>query len=69
MKWDLPNGSVQWSADRKYCIVQANERDWIAYAMRPTTGDELAVKPTDTAARQVCEDHAVIHASLTRKQA
>ena len=57
MKWDKPNGSVQWSTCRKFCIVQANSMDWIAYEMGLTTGKELAVRPTDEAARTACEDY------------
>lgn len=58
MKWLLPTtGGVQHSADKRYCIVKANERDWVAYELAPTTGTELAVKRTDAEARAACEAH------------
>lgn len=56
MKWLPAVGSTQGTACGKYVIVQANERDWVAYELAPTTGKELAVKPTDGEARQACED-------------
>lgn len=66
MKWDPPNGSVQYSADRKFCIVHANSKDWIAYEMEVTTAKELDVKPTDEEARTVCEDFAREMTALRR---
>lgn len=55
MKWAEPNGSVQFSADKKYSVVKANSRDWIAYEMGYTTAKELGVKPNDVEARECCE--------------
>jgi len=57
VKWNRPTGSVQQTADDRFCIVQATEHNWVAYELGPTTGVELGVKPTDEQARQVCEDH------------
>jgi hypothetical protein len=58
MKWDKPNGSVQHTADKHYCVVQATENNWIAYELTPYgTGAELGVKPTDFQARACCESH------------
>jgi hypothetical protein len=57
MKWEKPNHPTQYTTDRRYCIVQATEGNWIAYKMGPTTGEELGVKPTDIQARQLCEAH------------
>ena len=58
MKWLPPQGSTQGTADERYVIVQANSKDWIAYALTPfATSDELAVKPSAAEAREVCEDH------------
>ena len=58
MKWLPLQGSTQGTADERYVIVQANSKDWIAYAVTPfATGDELGVKPTPAEAREVCEDH------------
>ena len=60
MKWDQLNGSVQWSVDRKYCIVRAAETGpiWIAYRMGPTTGEQIGMTNSDELARTLCEDHA-----------
>lgn len=55
MKWDKPSHPTQHSSDRRYCVVQATEGNWIAYRMGPTTGEELGIKPTDIQARQLCE--------------
>lgn len=58
MKWDKPNGSTQWSTDKRYFIVQANSQQWIAYIKTsPATGDQLGEKATDAEAREVCEEH------------
>lgn len=57
MKWDKPNYPTQHTTDRRYCIVQATEENWIAYRLGLTTGEELGVKSTDEEARQVCECH------------
>lgn len=57
MKWDPPDGSVQFSADKRYSVVRANSKDFIAYRMNSTTAEELGVKSTDAEARHCCEDH------------
>ena len=59
MKWEKPNGSVQYTEDRKFCIVRAAETGpiWIAYAMGPTTGEQLGTTNSDELARTLCEDH------------
>jgi hypothetical protein len=56
MKWDEPNGAVQFSADKKFSVVKANSQHWVAYEMAYTTAKELGVKLTDSEARQCCED-------------
>ena len=57
MKWLPPNGSSQHSENKRYCVVEANSKQWVAYELAPTTGQELAVKPTAAEAKQACEDH------------
>lgn len=57
MKWAKPDGSVQYTEDRKFCVVKANSMDWIAYEIGPTTGNELGVRPSEEAARTCCEDY------------
>ncbi len=57
MKWLSPNGAVQHSADHRYAVVQATEGNWIAYALGPTTGQELGLAGTDGKAREICEGH------------
>lgn len=58
MNWLPPNGSTQGTKCGRYVIVQANNQDWIAYALTPYgTGDDLGKKASDAEARTVCEDH------------
>lgn len=59
MKWDKPNGGVQFTVDKRYSIVRAAETGpiWIAYAMGPTTGEQIATTNSDELAREICEDH------------
>lgn len=58
MKWNKPAGCTQGTTCGNYVIVQANSKDWIAYALSPyNVGAELGVKSTDAEARQLCEDH------------
>jgi hypothetical protein len=57
VKWLPPNLPVQYSADRKYCIVRATETHWIAYELTPTTGIDLGNRATDERARRLCEEH------------
>lgn len=68
MKWDKPDGSMQWSTDKRYSIVRAAETGpiWIAYRMGPTTGEEIATTNSDELARTMCEDHE--RALLTARQ-
>jgi hypothetical protein len=58
MKWEKPNGGVQWSADKCYSIVRATETGpiWIAYRMTPTTGEQIGTTNSDDLARDLCED-------------
>ncbi len=58
MKWDKPDGGVQYSSDRRYSIVRAVETGpiWIAYAMGPTTAAQLGTTNSEELARQMCED-------------
>jgi hypothetical protein len=56
VKWAEPNGTVQFSADKRFSVVKANSQHWIAYEMAYTTAQELGVRSTDTQARQCCED-------------
>lgn len=57
MKWDKPNGSVQWSADRRYQVQQATSGYWIAYSMSAfgTGAAKLGEHNSDEAARECCE--------------
>lgn len=58
MKWLTPAGSTQHTADGRYCIVQANSQDWVAYELTPFgSAKDLATRPTDEEARTVCEDY------------
>lgn len=59
MKWDKLDGSVQFSTDKRFSIVRAAETGpiWIAYAMGPTTGEQLGTTNSDELARTLCEDH------------
>lgn len=57
MKWLPPNLPVQYSADKRYCIVRATENNWIAYELGPTTGIDLGTRNTVERARELCEDH------------
>lgn len=67
MKWLNPNGATQHTADKRYCVVQATEGNWIAYELGQTTGEELGVKPTDAEARQVCEEHEELLITMRRR--
>lgn len=56
MKWQEREGTVQRTTDGRYCVVQANSKDWIAYCTGSlTVGKELGVRDTDLKARAVCE--------------
>lgn len=57
MKWLPPNPPVQFSSDKRYCIVRATQENWIAYEMGPTAGIQLGVRVTDDRARELCEEH------------
>lgn len=56
MKWDKPTGAVQYSANRAYCVVQANSQDWVAYQMGITTAEDLGTRDSDERARALCEE-------------
>jgi len=58
MKWDKPNGAVQHTADKRYCVVQATEENWIGYELTPFgTSRDLGTESSDERARQLCESH------------
>lgn len=67
MKWNKPDGGVQLSADGRYSIVRAVETGpvWIAYALGPTVGRQIATTNSDELARQFCDDD---EASLIRER-
>jgi hypothetical protein len=68
MKWDKPNGSVQWSADKRYLIVQANSQHWVAYEATPfVTATDLGTKGTDAEARGLCEEHEATLVALRKR--
>lgn len=69
MKWLPPNGATQGTADGRYVVVKANERDWIAYDITLTTAaKELGVRDSDLRARAVCEaEEARLMASFRRR--
>lgn len=55
MKWRPPAGATQHSADGRYCVVEANSKDWIAYEMHSTTATELGLRDSALKARACCE--------------
>lgn len=55
MKWTEPNGSVQFSADKRFSVVKANSVNFVAYRMGSTTAEDLGTKPTSDEARELCE--------------
>lgn len=63
MKWLPPAGSTQQSSCGRFCIVQANSKDWVAYEMHFTTAKELGVRGDAEMAKACCEHH---EASLRR---
>jgi hypothetical protein len=67
MKWLPPNLPVQYSADRKYCIIRATETHWIAYELGPATGIDLGNRATDDRARRLCEEHEVQLEALRKR--
>jgi len=70
MKWDKPNGAVQHTTDKRYCVVQATEENWIGYELTPFgTSRDLGVEPTDEKARALCEQHENMLAGHSRKSA
>jgi len=70
MKWDKPNGAVQHTTDKRYCVVQATEGNWIGYNLTPFgTSLDLGVESTDERARALCEQHENRLAGNSRKSA
>ena len=68
MKWDPPTATVQWSADKRYLVVEANSKDWVAYEATPfVTATDLGVKHSAEEARKLCEDHEALMVSLKRR--
>jgi len=58
MKWDKPNGAVQHTSDKHYCVMQATEENWVAYELvQNGTSHDLGVATTDQRARALCEAH------------
>lgn len=59
MKWDKPNGTVQWSADHRYHIQEATSGFWIAYAVSAFGNDaeKLGECGSDEEARECCDDY------------
>jgi hypothetical protein len=58
VKWLPATGSVQRSADFVYMVMQANSMDWVAYyTPKNEPAEEIAVRPTDEAARTACDEH------------
>jgi len=47
MKWDKPNGAVQHTSDKHYCVMQATEENWIAYELiqNGTAGPQNSTRP------------------------
>jgi len=70
MKWDKPNGAVQHTTDKRYCVIQATEGNWIGYELTPFgTSRDLCVEPTDEKARELCEQHENMLVGHTRRSA
>lgn len=68
MKWDKPTATVQWSADKRYLVVEANSQDWVAYEATPfVVATELGVKPSAEEARKCCEDHEALVVSMKKR--
>ena len=62
MKWLVPTGSVQRSADGHYLIERATTSPewWVAYYLPPSSGaQKLGERPDDELARACCEVHSV----------
>lgn len=67
MKWEKPNGSTQYSADRKYAVTEAITDIFVAYELGSTTGIELGMAHTAEEARSICEDHEIQMVALRRR--
>ena len=70
MKWLPVNGSVQHgigAGGRRYSVVEANSKDFVAYELGATTGIDLGTKPSAEEAREVCEDRERYMESLRRR--
>jgi hypothetical protein len=68
VKWDPPTATVQWSADKRYIVVEANSKDWVAYEATPfQTAMELGVKSSAAEARKACEDHEEFLVSMRKR--
>jgi hypothetical protein len=61
VKWLPPDGSVQWTADKRYHVQRATNGYWIAYSMSAfgTDAEKLGEHNDDEAARECCETHEV----------
>lgn len=64
MKWLPPDGGVQHTADKRYCIMRATTEpeNWIAYAFSQfrTIAEKLGEMNSASDAREVCEEHEVL---------
>ena len=67
MKWDTSDVGVHRTQDGKYSAVRANENQWVAYQMGPTTAEDLGTRQTSLEARQLCEDREIHLQSLRRR--
>lgn len=70
MKWEKTQGSTQHTTDGRYCIVQANSQDWIAYELTAFgAAKDLATRDSDLKARAVCEAHEAMLTAGHRRSA
>lgn len=69
MKWDLPNGSVQYTTDRCYMVMRATSEHWIAYRMSAfqNAAEKLGERGDEEAARACCE--LAEHTRIAEKRA
>ena len=63
MKWLPATGATQMSSDGKYLVMQANSKDWIAYALNERA--DLGTVGASEDAQALCESHS--RANLTAR--
>lgn len=56
MKWLPATGATQTSADGRYLIMEANHKDWIAYALNERA--DLGTVNSSEDAQAICDSHA-----------